>query len=260
LGLYCDWRDHRQRDSIACFIKALRNSLDALADYYNDLYRSASPFYFDHLLIGGRKYRTPYPHQYTSVDGETVEFKYIKPVFDNRMVFEVEQLPFSESQEDPPPASGRRVIIKFVQRYGRTAHEVLHREGAAPKLLGFDDLVDDWKMVTMEYLSSKDWIMLDEIHQEQRQQYRDKVEEAVSKLHAAGQVHGDIRGANILVPRSSSGDEVVVKFIDYDEAGSPEVATYPRYWNVDTVKRPNDAREGLPLKYTHDKFMVDQIF
>jgi tRNA A-37 threonylcarbamoyl transferase component Bud32 len=70
-------------------------------------------------------------------------------------------------------------------------------------LLGFDDLVDDWKMVTMEYLSSENWVMLDELHQAKRQRYRDKVQEAVSKLHEAGQIHGDIRGANILVPRSS---------------------------------------------------------
>ncbi|KAH9973238.1 hypothetical protein BGW80DRAFT_1459146 [Lactifluus volemus] len=40
LGLDCDWRDLRQRDSITCFIKTLRNPLDALGDYYNDLKHS----------------------------------------------------------------------------------------------------------------------------------------------------------------------------------------------------------------------------
>jgi hypothetical protein len=258
LGLYCDWRDQRQRESIARFIRALRNSIDALAVYYNDLAKRPAPPSIDHLVIRRRKHRTPYPHQYTSVDGETVEFKYIKSMFDDRLVFEVEELARSESREDPP--HGRRVIVKFVQRYGRTAHEILYREGAAPKLLGFDDLVDDWKMVTMEYLSSKDWVMLDKLHKEDRQRYREKVQEAVLKLREAGQVHGDLRGCNILVPSSSNGDNVAVKFLDFDEAGSPGVVRYPRYWNTDTVKRPDDAREGLPLKYTHDEFMIDQIF
>ena len=256
MGLNCDWRDQRQRDSIARFIGALGNLLDTLETHYNDLSKlPPSPNCDEYILRQKRKYRTPYPHQYTSVTGEIIKFKYIEQIIEGRLLFEVEELPHGDDEEAPRQA--RRTIIKFVQRYGRIAHEVLSQAGMAPELYGYEDLVDDWKMVAMECLPSSDWMMLEDLGREERRLYREEMEKAVSLLHSAGQIHGDIRACNILVPNSR--EKIMVKFLDFDESGPPETTTYPRYWNTESVQRPHDATEGLPLQFTHDTFMLNSI-
>ena len=252
LLLNCDWRNRDQRGSIARFIGALRNYLKSLEGYYDNLAKGGVPPVSNtgSVTIRGAERRAPYPCQYTSLNTkETVEFEYIELLFDGKMVFEAEEL-----------LSGQRVIVKFVQSYGEDAHRILDRDGAAAKLLGVDELPGGWKMITMELLSPEKWIWLEDLSKEARQQYRGKVEEAISNLHKGGQVHGDVRACNIFVPKSSNGNEIQIKFIDFDEAGPPGTTVYPPYWNTESVTRPAGVFEGSVLQYTHDDFMVKQIF
>ena len=250
LLLNCDWRNQDQRGSIARFVGALRNFLKSCAEYYDHLAKGGvPPVSNSSVTIRGAGRRAPYPCQFTLLDKkEMVEFRYIELLFEGRMVFEAEEL-----------HSGRRVIVKFAQRYGEDAHRVLDRDGVAPKLLGVDELPGGWKMITMELLSPDKWISLEELSKEMRQQYRDKIEKAVSNLHKDGQVHGDVRACNILVPKSGNENDIQVKIIDFDEAGPPGTTVYPPYWNTETVKRPDDVFEGSALQYAHDDFMVKQI-
>ncbi|KAI0251747.1 hypothetical protein BJV78DRAFT_1282215 [Lactifluus subvellereus] len=252
LLLNCDWRNRDERGSIARFIGALRNFLKSLAVYYDHLAKGGVPPVSStgHVTIRGAERRAPYPCQYTVLNKKKrVEFRYIELLFDGRMVFEAEEL-----------HSGRRVIVKFTQSYGEDAHRILDRNGTAPKLLGVDELHRGWKMITMELLSSDKWISLEELSMEVRQQYRVKVEKAILNLHEGGQVHGDVRACNLFVPKSGNGDDIQVKFIDFDEAGPPGKTKYPPCWNTVTVTRPDDVFEGSALKFTHDSFMMKQIF
>ncbi|KAI0247236.1 hypothetical protein BJV78DRAFT_1247584 [Lactifluus subvellereus] len=249
LLLNCDWRNRGERDSITRFIGALRNCLKSLEKYYDGLAQVDVPPASDTVTVRGAKRRAPYLCQYTSLNKEPVEFEYLELLIGGRMVFKAEEL-----------HTGRRVIVKFAQRYGKEAHQILARSDAAPELLGVDELADEWKMITMELLPSDKWVLLEDLSREERQQYQDKVREAVLRLHAGDQVHGDVRACNIFVPKSGNGDDIQVKFIDFDEAGPPGDTKYPPYWNTESVTRPDDVFEGSALQKDHDRFMVDQIF
>ncbi|KAI0252313.1 hypothetical protein BJV78DRAFT_1281860 [Lactifluus subvellereus] len=203
LLLNCDWRNRGERDSITRFIGALRNCLKSLEKYYDGLAQVDVPPASDTVTVRGAERRAPYLCQYTSLNKEPVEFKYLELLIGGRMVFKAEEL-----------HTGRRVIVKFAQRYGKEAHQILARSGAAPELLGVDELADEWKMITIELLPSDKWVLLEDLSREERQQYQDKVREAVLRLHAGDQVHGDVRACNIFVPKSGNGDDIQLKFID----------------------------------------------
>lgn len=247
LILNCDWRDHDQQTLIARFVMALRISLKSLNAYYDDLEKKPKSIPSEIMKFCDHDHRAPHPHQYTTlgIAKEEVEFRYVKALFSNRLVFEVKEC-----------NSERTVIVKFTDHYNTGAHRALDEHGLAPRLLGYDELAGGWLMITMERLS-KDWIMLENLPQEKRQPYRKGVEDALDKLHKAGYVHGDVRAANILVQLSSS--ELEVKIIDFDEAGPADKATYPPFWNTE-ITRPADAVEGAHLQMAHDDFMVNEIF
>ena len=112
-------------------------------------------------------------------------------------------------------------------------------------------------MVVMEYLPHEHWCTLAEVRQKERQKYKSKVEQLVSQLHSAGFVHGDLRASNFFVPKNG---DIMVKLVDFDEAGAPKEARYPLYWNTYTVTRPEGAIERAVLEVEHDNFMVKDIF
>lgn len=79
--------------------------------------------------------------------------------------------------------------------YSVAAHEALQAKGFAPRLLGYERLPGRWFMVVTEYLPcARIWDHLDAMEMP-----RGRLREAVGALHAAGFVHGDLRGCNVLV-------------------------------------------------------------
>ena len=83
--------------------------------------------------------------------------------------------------------------ILFCCRYSTAAHAALQAAGFAPRWLGCEQLPGRWLMVVMEYLEGTcTW---DAAMDKPRAALR----KAVDALHAAGFVHGDLRGCNVLV-------------------------------------------------------------
>ena len=166
------------------------------------------------------------------------------------------------------------VVIKFVDRYGVEAHQLLADAGMAPRLLycglldGENDVrntgshakgritggglyLGPMRMVVMDYIEgttaaeSASW----------PGSAREKVEEVVQKLHAAQLVFGDLRGPNIMF---SEGKALL---IDFDWAGKVNEARYPRNLSR-SVRWPEEAGEleMKPILMDHDRFMLEQLF
>ena len=171
-------------------------------------------------------------------------------------------------------SSDRKLVIKFVDRYGVEAHKVLASAGMAPRLLycglldGKTDIrsaeshpqgstklgglhVGPMRMVVMEHVEGK---TADEEHTWPRDA-RDKTAKAIQTLHDASLVFGDLRAPNVMF----SGNEVFL--IDFDWAGKVDEARYPRNLSR-SVRWPEEAEEleMKPILMDHDWFMLDQLF
>jgi len=129
--------------------------------------------------------------------------------------------------------------------------------GLAPNLRAVVDLPDDWKMVVMDDISaeyeplppSPDCLFGEQVHQ------------ALSRLHAEGYVHGDVRDVNIMVKKARySETEFQVILVDFDWAGKEGETRYPSNLNRETVRRPEGAENGNLIKYKHDWKMLRFIF
>ena len=160
----------------------------------------------------------------------------------------------------------RKLVVKFVDRYGVEAHEALAEEGMAPKLLyygtldGQNDLrasedkgrfehglfIGPLRMVIMEYIESEKW----------PEDAREQVKKAIDLLHGKGFVFGDLRQPNILF----SGGKVFL--IDFDWAGKNREARYPRGLSTG-VQWAEDELEKLErqlIKPEHDVKMLGFLF
>ena len=69
---------------------------------------------------------------------------------------------------------------------------------------------------------------------------------AVHALHAAGFVHGDLCGCNILMATSA------VYLIDFEWAGLVATVTYPCFMNHIEIKWPDGAGAGRLVTQSHD--------
>ena len=167
-------------------------------------------------------------------------------------------------------SSKRKLVIKFVDRYGMEAHELLANAGMSPQLLycgtldGKSDVRNDRSRVRDRfihglYLGPLRMVVMDRVEADEMGAWpanaREQTEEAVEKLHNAGFVLGDLRLPNVLFSKGK------VFLIDFDWAGKSGEARYPRGLsrNVDWPADP----ESLELKLIepdHDLFMLRQCF
>ena len=116
--------------SVARMFYALRRALNALRDWYREMVVPANP------LI--RLF--PLATSCALPGGASFGFKYEKPLkgpdpscatFLVRIV----------SSSDPEKYSvDRRMVVKFVETYGKDAHELLARNGFAPELIYYGDV------------------------------------------------------------------------------------------------------------------------
>lgn len=240
----CDFRDDRQRNFLAKFVRALRLAWERLKDFY------AKPT--DSYPIPGEPVARwfPYANKYTHRSRRTKHaFEYKARMIPDGLVFRAVLVGNNDGKEE-------EIVVKFTRTYSSDVHELLEQGGFAPKLLAIEEIPGGWMMVVMEYL--RDWVMLGSKLNDERQKYRKKLKEAVSKIHEKDFVHGDIRGANVLVRDVEYEPGVDVKIIDFDHCGVHKQDRYPREWNHHM--RQEDCKEGDVMLKRHDIFLMGRLF
>ncbi|PFH47701.1 hypothetical protein AMATHDRAFT_151491 [Amanita thiersii Skay4041] len=168
------------------------------------------------------------------------------------------QYPFVYDEDQPlesrrvfiVQSGGRRLCVKFVRRYSQEAHKFWEERGRAPELITVNMLPAGWLMVVMEYLQGFEhwksppksvWLELVGL---------------MDEFQRHGFVHGDIRGANILIGRENG--ELVFKLIDFDWAGKMGMTHYPSRLHPAIVR----AQDVLPcgvIQFADDNYMVNQL-
>ena len=193
------------------------------------------------------RYDFPFHGSFDSGDDRTVHFIYDSwPDRDKRF--------FRARIKDNP---NDRICVKFVHRYGAEAHRSLMDLGLAPNLRAVVDLPDDWKMVVMDDISAE----YERLPPSPDYLFGEQVQQALSRLHAEGYVHGDVRDVNIMVKKARySEKEFQVMLVDFDWAGKEGETRYPSNLNRETVRGPEGAENGNLIKFEHDWKMLRFIF
>ena len=123
------------------------------------------------------------------------------------------------------------IVVKFVDRYGQRAHEILADKGFAPKLLycgspRLDDKEPSYEsisMVVMEYVDGDTLaVAKKKMSEESVRTVRSAVQRALELLHDCGLVFGDLRPPNVMVPKDGK-----IKLIDFNWAGEEGQVKYP---------------------------------
>jgi serine/threonine protein kinase len=242
LRVDCDYRDDRQRNLLAGFVRALRNAFEGLKRFY-EIPSGPIPDPCGYRLDKTRLI-APFPYKDSFTDESDIPraFKYRSRLMHAALIFLAE---YTEPQANATP-----IVVKFTRTYSEDVHRRLANRGFAPELYAVEDLAGGWKMVVMEYLSG--WEMLGKIAHEERLKYKEKLQQALGVIHDRELVHGDVRGPNILV----SGDDI--KLIDFDHCGTEGETRYPREW--DHTLRREDIKEGDVMQRDHDNWMLERIF
>ncbi|KAH9918378.1 uncharacterized protein BXZ73DRAFT_53020 [Epithele typhae] len=222
---------------------ALKLALEHLHAYYTDLplpATDASRFF-------------PLATRYHAPDGHPMTLTYIdvlKTPSEGSTVF--------LARLDGPEL--RNVVVKFVERYGARAHELLAEAGLAPTLLYHGAF---WpreehhghEMVIMEHVEG-----VPALEPEQQSAAAREVERAMKRLHDNGMVHGDLRPPNILLLQGwEQGVEGRMRLIDFDWAGREGEVRYPCRLSKQVF--PVDGIDDYaPITYAHDKGMLSLLY
>jgi hypothetical protein len=108
--------------SVARLLRALKNGISALNEYYSTLSDGADP-------------KFPYPRKLS--DGANLEYT---------AVLRAHTMFVAEAE------TGAQVVVKFVRRYGEKAHRLCARAGVAPPLLEVTPLPGGWFMVVYSFI------------------------------------------------------------------------------------------------------------
>lgn len=156
-------------------------------------------------------------------------------------------------------ADGKPIMVKFVQRYSRDAHEKCANLGCAPKLHGFEELPGGWLMVVMEYLpSDKYHTPNNDVLKTTNLKLYNAMKKALENLHQEGLVHGDIRDANVMVENEGQSGFM---FLDFDWSGRINEVEYPPNVNMASeMNRPTDVGGGKKIWAEHDMHMLRVMF
>ncbi|TFK19282.1 hypothetical protein FA15DRAFT_648623 [Coprinopsis marcescibilis] len=152
-------------------------------------------------------------------------------------------------------STGEEVVVKFTPRYNQAAHTILSNLGLAPKLHFCGRIVGDLYMVVMDRVNGKSlWHLLQE-GTAIPAFVLEKVEEAISYLHDANMVFGDLRDANILYCLASDGG---VFLVDFDWAGKDGQDLYPATLNTESRLEESVRPLGV-MRKAHDIWQVDRL-
>ncbi|KAK0447483.1 uncharacterized protein EV420DRAFT_1622434 [Desarmillaria tabescens] len=198
--------DHILR--VARILYSLQGSIEELRKYYEDL--KPQPL----------EANKPHPRFFPSVtpyrsNNEDIGFTYISPLdLDEMCVTFLATLDVEQGE--------RKVVVKFVERYGEEAHRLLAGLGLAPEILYVGPIGGSYsklRMVVMEHVQGRTLVA----------EYRDgpipedvkkAVKEGLDALHNEDLVYGDLRRQNIMICKG-------LKFIDFDWAGKVGEVRYP---------------------------------
>jgi hypothetical protein len=154
-------------------------------------------------------------------------------------------------------SGGTEVCVKFVTRYSREVHAYCGSMRIAPTLRGFQVLPGGWFMVVMDRIDTT----FSPSHTSESSltvELYKSVLEAMTHLHQAGYVHGDLRDTNLMVRKDGQPGFMLV---DFDWAGATGEVRYPMNVNTDpTLGRPAGAYDGEVIKAEHDIHMLRNIF
>jgi serine/threonine protein kinase len=149
---------------------------------------------------------------------------------------------------DGVPKDLKHVMVKYVQFYGKAAHEAAVDLRIAPALYAVENIASGMKVVVMELLEGfTPLCKLTDKHV--RRTAVQAVANALKALHGKGFVHGDVHEANVLVHDKSGGAEV--RLVDFDWSGRHGEATYPVIPNPVLEWHPDVAR-GKVMLAGHD--------
>jgi hypothetical protein len=151
------------------------------------------------------------------------------------------------------------IVVKVVRgRYGEDAHYAAAEEGFAPKLYGVAKVDGAPPAYVMELLSEKHWVPLQRAYSEDITKWN-KIEVGIKKfldfLRTKNLVHGDLRGNNVLCRMDT--DNVEIRVLDWDWAGTYGTATYPLNLN------PEAHLPGSPgdfIDFGHDSDVLMKYF
>jgi hypothetical protein len=123
----------------------------------------------------------------------------------------------------------RQVLIKFCQAYHGNAHRIVADAGYAPQLFFCERLRGGVMMVIMELVDGRDAFHHFGSTKTIPSDLLDDVKAAISILHDANLVFGDMRRPNILVKKEN--DRLRALLIDFEWVGEAGQARYPPLLN-----------------------------
>ncbi|KAF4612659.1 hypothetical protein D9613_011736 [Agrocybe pediades] len=156
-------------------------------------------------------------------------------------------------------SSGEEVVVKFTAQYSKAAHQLLADAGFAPKLHFCDMIVGGLYIVVMERIKGKSiWQLLQE-KEAIPSLVGKRVEAAISCLHNANLVFGDLRDANVLYSRSDDpAVEGKVFLIDFDWTDKDGEGRYPPTLNISNALAENVTPSGL-MRKEDDLWHLDRL-
>ena len=231
---------------VARVFYALKASLKKLTSYYEGLAPTGD------LLADSRYF--PSITAYRLHGGGYVKFEYVGFLENSPDCITLHARTETMAPQD--------IVVKFVDRYGQRAHQILADEGLAPKLLycGSPRLDDDEpsyqsiSMVVMEYVDGDTLaVAKQKMSEVSVETVRSAVRRALELLHNHGLVFGDLRPPNVMITKDGK-----VKLIDFNWAGDEGQARYPSLISSE-IAWPEGVKALAVMRREHDLDMLKKL-
>ena len=189
----------------------------------------------------------PYITTFTDSTGHEVQFTYEKSV---NPIPATSQASFIANTED-----GRKIVVKFTEKYNTTAHSLLAAEGLAPPLLASEhSACSDFTMVVTSHVEGMR-ILSHMYSQTLPQRVLVPISNALRVLHANDLVFGYLRRQNIHLDRN----EYTVHLVGFDWCGKVGEGEYPPDINLLGIEWPEGVVPGGRLQFEHDDEMLRRL-
>ena len=238
--------------SIARFLRAMKNCVEELTQYYMSV----------KLAVDPEQLAYPYVNYFDVTHNNAavkVYFRYTRPLQATKLVYcvVVDRLEGISDTElkDFPYFVGGGFVVKFSRTYSTDAHEAayLHNKGA-PKLLAMRDLPGGWKLIAMEQLKGES------MNDNNKRVVKEALESLANHLHQCGYVHGDLRSENIqVIPGAGVNGTPRVALLDFGWACPAGETFYPPFMSGN-IMWSSGAEDFAPITFDHDRDQIEQIY